>query len=81
MGQIDKLKDILQRKTKLENDRHIEINLDEISRELGCGIKDVEVLLKRLCFSKDIKALIPKGTANNYLLTVLEKSTIWSDWH
>lgn len=33
MDKINKLKDILQRRTKLENDRHIEINIDEISRD------------------------------------------------
>lgn len=81
MNNIDLLKDILQRETKANKERHIEVNLDEIAREIGCNIKDVEVLLNRLCISKDIKALVQHGWGNDYHLTVLEKSTIWSDWH
>ena len=80
MKKIKQLKSILQRKTKVDNSRYLTINIDEISREMGCSTSDVKTLLNRLCFSKDIKALIPMGTGNDYLLTVLEKSTIWSDW-
>ena len=80
MEKIKQLKSILQRKTKVDNSRYLTINIDEISREMGCSISDVKTLLNRLCFSKDIKALIPKGAANTYLLTVMEKSTIWTDW-
>ena len=32
MERINKLKDILQRKTKLNNSRYLEVNINEISR-------------------------------------------------
>lgn len=81
MNNLDLLKSILQRKTKVSNSRYLDINLDETAREIGCKVSDVELLLKRLCISKDIKTLVQYGTGNDYHLTVLEKSTIWSDWH
>ena len=80
MGQIDKLKDILQRKTKLSNSRYIEINIDEISVEISCSRNEVLFLLNQLCSQKEIKAVNQVGLGNDYTLTVLEKSTIWSDW-
>ena len=81
MGDIDKLKDILQRKTKLSNSRYIEIDIDEISIEIGCSKKEVLLLLNELYSQKDIQAVKQVGFGNDYALTVLEKSTIWSDWH
>lgn len=81
MGKIDKLKDILQRKTKFSNSRYIEINIDEISMEIGCSRNEVLFLLNQLSSQKEIKAIKQVGFGNDYMLTVLEKSTIWSDWH
>ena len=81
MGKIDKLKDILQRKTKFSNSRYIEINIDEISIELSCSRNEVLFLINQLCSQKDIKAVKQFGFGNDYSLTVMEKSSIWSDWH
>lgn len=81
MAKIDNLKTILQRKTTVDGRRNLDINLDEIAREIGCNVNDVYLLLKQLCISKDIKALAQHGMGNDYYLTVLERSTIWSDWH
>lgn len=81
MGNIDKLKDILQRKTKLSKSRYVEINIDEISIETGRSKNEVLLLLNQLCSQKEIKAVNQIGFGNDYMLTVLEKSTIWSDWH
>ena len=38
-------------------------------------------MLNELCLQKDNKAVKQVGLGNDYMLTVLEKSTIWSDWH
>lgn len=81
MERINKLKDILQRKTKLNNSRYLEVNINEISNEIGCSMKEVLYMLNELCLQKDIKAVKQVGLGNDYMLTVLEKSTIWSDWH
>lgn len=81
MAKIDNLKTILQKKTTVDGRRNLDINLDEIAREIGCNVNDVYLLLKQLCISKDIKALAQHGMGNDYYLTVLERSTIWSDWH
>lgn len=81
MERINKLKDILQRKTKLNNSRYLEVNINEISNEIGCSMKEVLYMLNELCLQKDIKAVKQSGFGNDYMLTVLEKSTIWSDWH
>ncbi len=80
MENVEKLKSILQRKTKVNNSRYLEINIDEISREIGCSVKDVKDLLNHLSANKDIKAIVQNGLGNDYSLTVLEKSTIWSYW-
>ena len=81
MTKIENLKLILQRKTKVNNSRYLDINIEEVAREIGCNVNDVYLLLKQLCISKDIKALAQHGMGNDYYLTVLERSTIWSDWH
>ena len=81
MERINKLKDILQRKTKLNNSRYLEVNINEISNEIGCGMKEVLYILNELCMQKDIKAVKQVVFVNDYTLTVIEKSTIRTDWH
>ena len=61
MNSLNQLKAILNRKAKLENTRYLDVNIGEISREIGCSSKDVELLLKRLQMQKEIKALIQVG--------------------
>lgn len=80
MNKIDLLKDILQRETKVNNSRNPDINLDVVARKMECNVNDVELLLKNLCISKDIKALVQHGWGNDCHITVLDKSTIWSNW-
>ena len=83
MNQLARLKHILYRKVKakaLTNEnsaRHIDINLGEVSREIGCTVNDVQRFLTQLQDKGEIKALIQVSfDKNNYTLTVLEKSSI-----
>ena len=77
MDNINKLKGILYRKAKLENKRSLDVNLGEISREIGCSSKEVESILRYLQAEKEIKALIQVGfSKEDYTLTILENSSI-----
>lgn len=83
MNQLARLEHILYRMVKakaLTNEnsaRHLDINLGEISREIGCTVNDVHRLLTQLQKKGEIKALIQVGfDKNNYTLTVLEDSSI-----
>ena len=77
MNKKEHLKSILNRKARLENKRCLDINIGEISREIGCMSNEVEKLLNRLQQEKEIKALIPLGLSKEtYTLTILEKSSI-----
>ncbi len=83
MNQMTQLEHILYRKVKVKaltnenNARYIEINLDEVSCEIGCTVNDVQKLLTQLKNKGEIKALIQVGfDNNNYTLTVLEDSSI-----
>lgn len=74
----DKLKSILSRKVKLnDGKRDIDVNIGEISREIGCSSSDVLFGLKQLEYTREIKRLMPIGfSKDEYSLTVLEKSSI-----
>lgn len=83
MNQLTRLEHILYRKVKVkaltsENSaRYLEINLGEVSSEIGCTVNDLQKLLKQLQNKGEIKALIQVGfDKNNYTLTVLEDSSI-----
>ena len=69
---MDKLKAILKRKVEIQGKRDININVGEISRELGCSKEDVISWLYTLQNNKEIKRLIPMGfSKEEYTLTVL----------
>ncbi len=79
MINIEKLKNILGRKVKLNNGKRDlkDINLGEIAREIGCSSGDVLSGLKNLQISGDIKRLMPSGfSKEDYTLTVPENSSI-----
>lgn len=83
MSQLNQLKDILYRKVKINvmdkkpNPRLLDINLGEISRGMGCSVKDVECLLQHLKSEKEIKTLIPNAfSKEEYSLTIPENSSI-----
>ncbi len=83
MSQITQLKEILYRMVQskvLANEkepRTLNINLKEISRELRCTANEVEMMLKHLKVTKEIKALIQVGfSKEEYTLTVPENSSI-----
>ena len=77
---MDKLKAILRRKVEIRGKRDIDINVGEISRELGCSKEDVISWLYTLQNNKEIKRLIPMGfSKEEYTLTVLENSSILMD--
>lgn len=77
MNNKEHLKSILNRKARLENKRCLDINIGEISREIGCTSNEVEELLEHLQQEKEIKALIPLGLSKKiYTLTILEKSSL-----
>jgi DNA-binding transcriptional regulator GbsR (MarR family) len=75
---VDKLKNILGRKVKLNNgNRDLnDINIGEIAREIGCSSSDVLSGLKQLQYSGEIKRLLQVGAKEEYILTVLPKSSI-----
>ena len=74
---MDKLKAILRRKVEVSGKRDIDINIGEISRELGCSKDEVVSLLYSLQNTKEIKRLISMGfSKEEYTLTVLENSSI-----
>lgn len=81
MINIERLKNILGRKVELNNGkRDIDINIGEISRELGCSKEKVVSLLYTLQGAKEIKRLIPMGfSKEEYTLTVLANSSILMD--
>ena len=81
MNDIEKLKQILQRKTKSENSRYLRISSGETAREVGCSKRELGIMLNTLCARKDIKALVSIGPEGDYELTVLENSSIWKEWH
>ncbi len=77
MGNINLLKAILNRKVKDSKSRYLNVNIGEISREMGCSVDDVVMKLKQLQLEKEIKALIKIGFSNEeYTLTILENSSI-----
>ena len=77
MNKKEQLKSILNRKARLENKRYLDIDIGEISREIGCPSNEVEELLKQLQLEKEIKALVPLGLSKGmYTLTILENSSI-----
>lgn len=77
MNKIDHLKTILKRKAELEKTRYLNVNLEDISREMGCSSTEVETLLRRLLSEREIKTLIQVGFhKEDYTLTVLENSSI-----
>lgn len=77
---MEKLKAILRRKVEIQGKRDININVGEISRELGCSKEDVISWLYTLQNNKEIKRLIPMGfSKEEYTLTVLENSSILMD--
>ena len=83
MSKLNQLKEILCRKVKINvmdnkpNPMSLDINLGEISREMGCSAASVKDLLKELQLKKEIKRLIPlEFNKDNYTLTVLENSSI-----
>ncbi len=77
MNKKEHLKSILTRKARLENKRYFDINIGEISREIGCTSNEVEALLRCLQQEKEIKSLVPLGLSKElYALTILENSSI-----
>jgi len=77
MGNTNMLKAILNRKVKDSKSRYLNVNIGEISREMGCSADDVLMKLKQLQREKEIKALIKIGFSNEeYTLTILENSSI-----
>ncbi len=77
MGNTNMLKAILNRKVKDSKSRYLNVNIREISREMGCSADDVLMKLKQLQREKEIKALIKIGFSNEeYTLTILENSSI-----
>lgn len=74
---MEKLKAILKRKVGISGKRDIDINIGEISHELGCSKEEIVSLLYTLQNAKEIKRLISMGfSKEEYTLTVLEKSSI-----
>lgn len=74
---MDKLKAILRRKVEIRGKRDIDINVGEISRELGWAKEEVVSLLYTLQNTKEIKRLTSMGfSKEEYTLTVLENSSI-----
>ena len=77
MVNIEKLKGILGREVKLnDGKRDLDINIGEIAREIGCSSGDVLLGLKQLQYSGEIKRLLQVGPKEEYILTVLEKSSV-----
>ena len=77
MGKTNMLKAILNRKVKDSKSRYLNVNIGDISREMGCSVNDVVMKLKQLQREKEIKALIKIGFSNDeYTLTILENSSI-----
>jgi len=77
MGNLNQLKAILNRKVKDSKSRYLDINIGDISREMGCSVNDVEKELRQLLREKEIKALNKLGFSNEeYTLTILENSSI-----
>ncbi|MCR5424037.1 MAG: hypothetical protein K6E93_04645 [Bacteroidales bacterium] len=83
MNQLIQLGHILYRKVETKalidknSARHLEINLGEISREIGCTVNDVQELLTQLQNRGEIKVLKQIGfDKNDYVLKVLENSSI-----
>lgn len=74
---MDKLKAILKRKVEIQGKRDIDINVGEISRELGYSKEAIVSLLYTLQNNKEIKRLTSMGfSKEEYTLTVLENSSI-----
>ena len=65
----------------LKKSRYIDINIGEVSKEMGCTPNDVLIELQSLVDSKDIKALTPYEFHGDYSLIVRESSSIWGSWH